>query len=190
MKKELVVARYQENIAWLSIVHPDFDIYLYEKNSIAEPVDVPIKKRELLPNIGNEAHTYLHHIVSQYSDPADLTFFVQGNPLDHSTYIFEYFVNQVEINQDYTTLCEKQCITNDVGQPWHFGLPVGKYYAEIFGKPMTQAFIFGAGAQFCVTKKAIQSKPLDFWIKLLELSKNTGEAPFVFERLWHKFFEC
>ena len=37
-----------------------------------------------LPNVGFEAHTYLHHIVTHYGDLAHWTLFLQGGYLEHS----------------------------------------------------------------------------------------------------------
>jgi hypothetical protein len=38
---------------------------------------------EDLPNVGREGQTYLHHIVHNYHNLADITFFSQGNPRPH-----------------------------------------------------------------------------------------------------------
>lgn len=37
-----------------------------------------------LPNYGFEAHTYMHHIATNYDDLAELTLFLQGNPFIHA----------------------------------------------------------------------------------------------------------
>ncbi|MGL1148113.1 hypothetical protein ACSTLH_00765, partial [Vibrio parahaemolyticus] len=36
-----------------------------------------------LPNVGREAHTWIHHIIERYETLSPYTLFLQGNPLDH-----------------------------------------------------------------------------------------------------------
>ena len=79
---ELVVARYAEDLAWLRRVPKEFAVTVYNKGDIIPEVIA-------LPNIGREAHTYLHHLADHYEDLADLTVFVQGHPFDHAPDLHE-----------------------------------------------------------------------------------------------------
>jgi len=74
---EVVVARFQEDVSWTD----DFASCrtIYNKGS-ALPRETP---STLLPNVGREAHTYLHHIVQHWDDLAELTVFTQGRISDH-----------------------------------------------------------------------------------------------------------
>ncbi len=76
---ELVVAHYHEDLRWLRRVPAVFQKTIYSK---AEPP--PLQPHLPLPNVGREAHTYLHHIVSRYDSLADYTVFCQGKPFDHA----------------------------------------------------------------------------------------------------------
>ena len=58
---ELVVARYAEDLAWLRRVPKEFAVTVYNKGDI-------IPDAIALPNIGREAHTYLHHLADHYED--------------------------------------------------------------------------------------------------------------------------
>lgn len=189
MKRDLVIARYREDLSWLDSVSNEVSIALYEKSDLLPPNRV-VNKRDLLPNIGNEAHTYIYHIVSNYLDIADITYFVQGRPFDHSPNALDFINGNIVITANYTTMCEVVVTSDSDGLPHHAGLPVGEYYEKIFDKKMDEILHFGAGAQFCATKEAIHSRPIEFWEKLLILSENTDTAPFCFERLWHKIFGC
>jgi hypothetical protein len=202
----VVVARYKEDISWLNHVNRAENLVtVYEKFDV--PEDKYIRLTEdygyrkhainhvMLPNIGNEAHTYLHHIVHMYyysklnsHDVNSRIFFVQGHPFDHSPEALDYINGTKQISANYETMCNWVTTTDAVGMPHHAGLPVGRYYQEIFGKELQHELRFGAGAQFVVTHEAIMSRPLDFWKKLLRMSEDTSTAPFVFERLWHVFF--
>jgi hypothetical protein len=72
--KSLIVAKFREDISWLNNIS-GYKIYLYDKL-----VD--------LPNIGREAHTYVHHIITNYSDLSDINVFTQANPFFHSKDFF------------------------------------------------------------------------------------------------------
>ncbi|RYZ90483.1 MAG: DUF3431 domain-containing protein, partial [Proteobacteria bacterium] len=65
---ELVVARYLEDLAWLRNIPPQIRATVYDKNA-----DSPHPGALQLPNIGREAHTYLHHIVTRYDELAPIT---------------------------------------------------------------------------------------------------------------------
>ena len=71
---ELVVAAYGEDLNWI------------DKNNLKNIATIYQKKKEsmnsnhiLLPNIGRESHTFLHHIVNNYNKLANITVFVQGS---------------------------------------------------------------------------------------------------------------
>jgi len=80
---ELVIARYNEDISWSRNFANCTLTTVYDKGE-------PLPKRQLqeaagplarstqLPNVGREAHTYLHHIVTHYDRLASTTIFFQG----------------------------------------------------------------------------------------------------------------
>ncbi|MFM7373695.1 MAG: DUF3431 domain-containing protein, partial [Chthoniobacterales bacterium] len=74
---ELVVARYDEDLAWLKRVPKEFLVTVYDKGD-GSSGGVPLN------NEGREAHTYLHHLTERYESLADVTVFVQGHPFDHA----------------------------------------------------------------------------------------------------------
>ena len=78
---ELVVARYNEDTRWVENLlkeHSWLNVTLYNKG---DPATVSCDHRcmkHMLPNVGREAHSYLHHIVQRYESLAEKTVFVQG----------------------------------------------------------------------------------------------------------------
>jgi len=72
---QVVIARYQEDVTWAE----SLPAILYNKGPFTETT---LEQRPL-PNVGREAHTYLHHILHQWNDLADLTLFAQGNTAAH-----------------------------------------------------------------------------------------------------------
>ena len=74
---ELVVARHAEDLGWLRRVPKLIRVTVYNKGGAGPDHAVA------LPNVGREAHTYLHHVVQRYDELADATVFCQGKPFDH-----------------------------------------------------------------------------------------------------------
>lgn len=85
IKSEIVVARYNEDLAWLNKLDDNIIITVYNKgeNNIVK-INKPNVKIIKLPNIGRESHTYLHHIISNYDNLADQIIFCQGDSIFHS----------------------------------------------------------------------------------------------------------
>ena len=77
MKIEAVVARFKEDISWTKKLK--YQTIIYNKNQ----EDSHLFERNLL-NYGKDAHTYLHHIVTNWYNLADYTIFLQGNPFEHN----------------------------------------------------------------------------------------------------------
>jgi hypothetical protein len=84
MKKELIVAKYDKDVTWITQLNDDVEISVYRKDNILEDI---LKKDNVktyfLDNIGREMHTYFHHIYKNYNNLSDYIFFVQDYPFDH-----------------------------------------------------------------------------------------------------------
>jgi thiol-disulfide isomerase/thioredoxin len=81
MKTEIVIARYNENLDWLKKIKKSKNLKITVYNKGPDDIDVPFIK---LPNIGRESHTYLYHIINNYTKLADQTIFCQGDSIFHS----------------------------------------------------------------------------------------------------------
>lgn len=81
----IVISRYKEEIKWAE----GLDCIVYNK----------FKGKNKLENIGREAHTYLHHIITNYDNLTDCVF-TQANPFDH----IPNFLNELKKPfNDFTT---------------------------------------------------------------------------------------
>jgi hypothetical protein len=85
-ENDLIVARYNEDPAWLLKVPADWRIFLYNKG---DPITDPkvLQRIDVLedrPNYGREADSYLAHIASRRSSDARWVVFAQGDPFPHS----------------------------------------------------------------------------------------------------------
>ena len=79
---EIVVARYNEDTSWL-VPYLEHGIHITVYNKGPEFTHDPRITVLPLPNIGREAHTYLHHVCRNYNSLADVTIFIQGCIEDH-----------------------------------------------------------------------------------------------------------
>lgn len=164
---QVVIARYNESIEWAS----DLNAVIYNKGDFLEGT-IPLE------NIGREAHTFLHHIITRYDELAEYTCFVQGNPFDH------YPILKLKL-ADFTPIdilflgtlheCDR------MGKPDHPDLAVGKVYDLFFTTPK-EKFTFYAGAQCIVSRDRILKRPKAFYEALLK--QDPSVYPWVYERLW------
>lgn len=176
MNKEVVIARYKEDIDWIANIKPHIGIQLYNKHYDSGYGSVT------LPNVGKEANTYLKHIVNNYDDLAYMTYFVKGDPFKNSPKIIEEINGKLDWEFDlFHCLCE-QVETADKDR-------VGEFYEKLFGKKLIHNIHYGVGAQFLVKKEAIRLNPKEFYEELLEISSmpeyDTNE---LFECLWRHIF--
>ena len=115
---DLVIARYMEDLAWLSQYknHSFRRVIIYNKGSSMKCPDMKsICEVKNLPNVGFCDHTYLYHMVNEYNNLADITVFLPGSadlPKKRK------YVNQI-INLAFK------------GEPALFGLKVNNLYENM-----------------------------------------------------------
>lgn len=183
---KIIVARFRENIDWTKNLD---NVIIYNKGN-----DISNYNTIKLPNVGREGHTYYTHIYNNYYNLDDYTIFLQGNPFDHSPNILDnidFLTNNIDLlkenNVSFMHLTETNLFTNLNGCKHHKEIPMRTVYKKVFGnkKEPEGDFIFGAGAQFMVSKEQIYKHPPEFYlniIKILDYSINPIEG-FVIERL-------
>ena len=195
---ELVVARYAEDVGWLRNIPHQIRVTVYDKNPSEA---LPDARR--LPNIGREAHTYLHHIVQRYETLAPVTVFCQGKPFDHA---FDFHRTLRDLAGQNTTDCDANSFqwlghvidTDDArGRrlfvPWSKNedgreLNMNGFHRALFDCDGPQEYIFRLGAQFGITREQIRNRPREFYEKALNLSISFPDAAHCFERSWDKVF--
>lgn len=197
MRLHLVVARYKEDVDWIWKVSPNWIPYVYEK---ADNLTLARGISEQLNNVGREAHTYLHHILSRWDNLPDFAAFVQGDPVFHHKNLVEDL--NVVANYPYPMnwwplghYCE--CDWN--GAPQHGGLPIGATWESLTGQRRNY-FKFIVGAQFIVSRERIQARSRDFYERCLALvdkdrgatvgGQNDGLSwgAHIMERFWEHIF--
>lgn len=195
MAFELVVARYEEDLAWTRNVPTAIRVSVYDKNGNA-----PYPGAVELPNVGREAHTYLHHIIHRYDSLAPLTVFCQGKPFDH---VFDFHKRLQALAQDPASVAGFRWFGHIIdtddnrGQrlfvPWsknedHHELDIAGFHHALFGHEGPNEYVFQLGAQFAVTAELIRRRPIDFYRHALKISISFPDAAHCFERSWDRVF--
>jgi hypothetical protein len=76
---DIVIARYEEDLSWLKDIPVKYTtLYIYNKGSEIT-LDLQNVKIIPLPNLGRESHTYLYHVINNYNNLADITYFLPGS---------------------------------------------------------------------------------------------------------------
>jgi hypothetical protein len=192
---ELIIAAYHEDINWVNDIK-DYKITIYNKS------DREIENSIKLPNVGRETQTYFYHIVNNYDNLAEYTFFSQGSPHDHVRnfrWILDMFPNS---SSEAKIVCGKDGYffsnghfmnaleSESNGQPYHWnGLDIDGLWGELYTDPHPKKYMFTAGAIFCVSRDQIRTKDKSFYEKCLKLSVERGQAPWEFERMMQYIFD-
>ena len=80
----IVIARYNESIEWIKNLNElTTTLAIYNKGPSLNSLSIT------LPNVGREGHTYLYHIIHNYDTLSEYTMFLQGNPFDHTPYLYD-----------------------------------------------------------------------------------------------------
>ena len=193
--RELVVARYNEDISWSEI----FKGYrtVYNKGEKIEGVECIT-----LPNVGRESHTYLYHIIHNWDNLAEKTMFCQGSLLKHGLLpkdIEKYFETPGlfktgkffrDSNWGYINHIGKWAQEKSSGKMQEAELSLGEWFDRIIQVPRGKYFYFKAGANFCVSKEAIKNRPRSFYeylIRRVSGHVNPEEGHYL-ERAWLYIF--
>jgi hypothetical protein len=186
MSVKIVVARCHEDISWTRQFP---NVRIYNKGNKLEDNYNEV----LLQNVGREGHTYYRHIYDNYDNLEDYTIFLQGNPFDHSPNIIQNlkkYIENPDLILDFEFLSERILNTNLTGCSYHGGLPLQDVYEKLFHeRKENMEIVFGAGAQFIVSKKQILKRPRDFYLQIINMLENdiSPIEGYVIER-FHKLF--
>jgi hypothetical protein len=167
MKTDIIVARYNENVEWLNSLNSKAQIFLYNKGQHS---DDSIQ----LPNIGREAHTYIHHIISNYNNLSDYNIFCQGDPFPHCGNFISHVnsvVDGAECVNEFKWLTNGLYNTLNNGGPYHtVDLRIDEYLSRIgMGHiDVSGVFQFGPGAQFIATGECLRKRPVEFYMGIIQ----------------------
>jgi hypothetical protein len=198
---DVVIAKYNENIEWANSIN--HTVFIYDKSGS------PIKNSIPLENLGREGNTFLYHIVNNYDNLAEITIFLQGNPLDHCRHLNnESSIEKcVEYINNLKFPIEFQGFLQDIycydlqtleGRPINWTVNADLNTKKgIFKQPLSVDFPHTQGAQYIVPKEYILHRPIEFYKKLLKMSmtneycddKKDKICAWGLERLWVAIFK-
>lgn len=189
---KIVISRYKEDTTWTNGID---NVLIYDKSG-ASYVSPAVSPTISLPNVGREGHTYAYHILTQYDTLDDYTVFLQGYPFDHSPQLetqLREIRHRIEqgTQPDFQYVSQRVLFSNLERCPYDITLNMAPTYEKVFGiQKKGHPFTFGAGAQFVVSRAAIQSRSRSFYQNLcsvLDYDVNPVEG-FSVERFWQMIF--
>ena len=175
---DLVIAKLNEDVSWIKDL--PYRIFLYDKSS------QPINNSIHLPNYGNEADTYLYHIINNYNNLDKFVVFSQANFTDHQPNFLEILEN-LSIKQNmFSSFTEEIFHCDHDGNPNYPGLKINNFVKR-FNIQVPRTLTFNEGAIFGVSRDLILAYPKQFYINLNSCNKEDNFAH-IMERLWEYIF--
>ncbi len=162
---ELVITRYNEDINW-SDNYIDYRT-VYNKGDIN--VSYEHIKRQ---NIGRDGESPLYHIINNYNNLADITFFCQGaiNDRDDQIISLEHWKKYINFEENHLYgFCIRRDLPNKDENFLNCPITFGDIYYKIFGKKYEQNFEWVSGMWISVHKNIIKSVPLEIYKKMYNL---------------------
>jgi hypothetical protein len=216
MDKQIVISRYKENVEWLSEINIK-DIILYNKgleNPYINNSNVVLKN---IPNVGREAQTWTYHIINNWNNLANTTFFLQADPFDHTKDLNLRLSYDYEKPAPLTIRYKPGWPENDITQydlvfkynEVEIRMGNIKYYGhrseeitrewfesiwnQVFDCPIPKHYYFGYGAMWAIPKDYIKNRSLAFWQNLDNKLQHNEEAyrkfdTWALEALWSAIF--
>jgi hypothetical protein len=183
----IIVARYNENVEWTKQFP---NVIIYNKGTKLDNNYNEV----FLDNVGREGHTYYKYICDNYDNLSDYTIFLQGTPFDHSPNIISNltkYINSKDLSIDFEFLSEQiyySSLDIEFNTFWQCQ-NIHKNWERVFGVNIgNHECIFGAGAQFIVSKNKILKNTKEFYkniVKMLEYTIDPLEG-YDIER-FHKY---
>ena len=205
MNKNLIVARYNEDISWILNYTELFkSIIIFNKG---DNLDISASNIKIidLPNVGREAHTYFTFLTKYYDSiiSDELYAFIQADPFDHDPNVLNY-IKKLDENSQYPFQLSNTINTEPSNHRSFYsnhhplfntfpnGIPIKKYIDHLFfmyNFP-DDIHIVHFHALWAVLGSDILHRKIGFYQRCLDLIK-MNDNPFeghVFERLWAYIF--
>ena len=185
---EIVVSHYSDDLQWLE--RSPWPIVIVEHMGSEPWVLKNVKERYVIPNHGREATAYLKYIIERYYTLPDYVAFIHG----HETSWHQ------KGDRSILTLIRDAAVTRYSYIPlnnfWVTQLhePEVRLFAERWSRyidePLPDNFQCHVGAQFIVSREAIQHTPKERYIELYDLIINGEDKrdAVILEHIWHFLF--
>lgn len=176
---EIVISRFDEDISW-SYNYKDFTtIYNKGKDDIPKPY---IK----LENKGQHADTILKHIINNYDNLADVTFFTHGSLNCNSNQIIKksgkchkYSNDFISLDKDTLMFIPRIYLPSANEKLHNYYETVSDVYKYIFKTEYKRNFLWACDNCISVSKERIRKTPLEVYKRMLQfiLKSYKGKEP-------------
>lgn len=204
----LVVARYNESVNWLGAFDSRM-VRVYNKGGILPDTELTSELSPVcLPNVGREAHTYLHYIVSNYDDLPSQVMFTQASvnknegcittPYCFMIQMIESCVGNMGISRNYVRYDEYYPTTYHMREKAPCTpcssvdtMVFGDWFEKFVQQPFEENPKWFKGAIMCISKELILTRTKEYYQRLLgtvSSSKDPEEAYYL-ERSWYYIFQ-
>lgn len=179
MERAIIIARYQEDVSWARLL-TGYNLYIYNKFH---------KEGLQLPNVGREAHTYIHHILTHYDNLETINVFLQGDPFYHGADFLEK-LERINEKTQFMSLGDGTVTWNTYeNDAIHlFDLSIPKTFEWLFGKKCPPVFTYRSGALLVIHKDRIRKHPKEFYEKIMSYLETEYKAPWNMELMWNFVF--
>lgn len=211
MDTDIVVARYKEDINWLSTWPAPCvrRVVVYDKSDGERKLDGMCSGVQVIngiENVGREAETYIRHIVENYDDLAERVIFTQARFSDHCTSLPQLLAGhkrpRVGLDMGLNDTITSRFGSRD-GKYCYKGLDVamsgytlGKFCERFMPRPLLASELrhvhWPINGIFMTTRDQIHKNPKELYVRLWNESnlrrEQTPDSAFLMERLWFFLF--
>ncbi len=182
MNREVVVAKYREDISWTKLLRSKVTVY----DKSPEPIDGSIT----LPNVGREGHTYIFHILDRWDSLAEWTVFLQGWPWAHAKQDRSTITLIDQCRDMFRAINEAFLVFEEPACCFSHGIAASDLAIKAFARKLPPRTKFTPGACFLVHRDRIKAIDEVSWRRaLLALSQESDPlAGYGMERLWMWLF--
>jgi hypothetical protein len=206
MKKELVIAAYDKDLFWVKSLNDDIKITIYRKGiNNNDENEIFLEK-----NLGRCVHTFFNHILTNYNNLSDYTFFVQDYPFDHWENVVDILNGDLDKISSNATLNFDgyfgfhfrtkgmwelsntnhfkngnvlTCQSNGYPQDPGRNIDVDRYWNILFDHPTPNIYEFIPGGHFGINKETVKVRSIEFYNKIVNLLESEYISPWIIERL-------
>jgi hypothetical protein len=188
--RSVVVAHCNEDLSWMEQLDPALGKFVYSKGN-----KIALIPKDAIPldNVGREYHTYFTHIARHYDTISDVTFFLQGWPLDRSAHVISgvNYLRHFDFIEFGTQILE----TGPVGDQ------LLQFMGHVFGQDWRgysrEPWAFRANTQFGVSRRRVRLLPKLFYEKCAsvcvkgvpEFGISVESVPYLFEQIMQFIFQ-
>ena len=165
---EIIISRYDEDITWSDNYKKFRTIY----NKGLDNIETPYIKLE---NKGHLADTILRHIILNYNNLANVTFFTHGSfnyrndqLIKDTGKCHKLFHDFIQTDKDTLVYIKKRGLPDKNKKFKNYPKTVGNVYKSIFNKDYKKKFPWAIGKWISVSKERIHKTPIKIYKKMLD----------------------